>query len=364
MKLRYKNLATPPDSTVTTGALSGITKIDSFLHQIRLSSDRWGYQELQDYFPGQLCQLEPNDNRHKGQRGKFDRAALFHLPKTRKQIKIIYNPPHSFYPYSMFFITQPTVEELLELDLCFSLGSTGHLKFSSIEYTTDYYCKSSTDVGNLFYVLRRNYYCPYAKRTKTIGREFDGYSHSQNYSATRKSNVLYFINFSKEGARNRKLIKFYERGADNFKKDNKWGHQFCDRVRFEVTARKTLLNHLGIKTIPHLLANPHFSNLIFPHNGRSLFQFRMFRERSYRRYSPPSIHQNYYNSASDETFESFLEESFYAKQQGFDLSNSIAPYDGLNSLIRDTKQSIKEFEEDWMSEAADRVVEAFGHYNI
>ena len=170
-------IAPPSHSFITNQALRGICEIKPFFHQIRLTSDRLGYKELQNLFPGKIKQPSYSTKISKKQTGDiYCNFAYFHLPKTRKRIKIHYNAMENYFPFSLFIIKSPTVEELIELDLCFGLGSHSHLKFSSIEYTTDFFCKDLAAVGNLFYVLRRNYYCPYAKRTKMRGGEFEGYS--------------------------------------------------------------------------------------------------------------------------------------------------------------------------------------------
>jgi hypothetical protein len=345
----------PSDKFVTTQALSGITKIKPFFHRMILSS-RLNYHSLEDCFPGAIRQPNNSTEIAKSHTGGFYKnAGWLWLPLTEKKLTIYYNPTKGFFPASRISITDPSIENLIELETTTSkdyLRSV--LQFASIEYTIDFYCNSPTDVGNLYYVLRRHYYCPHAKRTVLLGGEFSGYSPEQDYSLQRDTNSVFLINFSqKPSSRPSKKIKFYERGDDSKKMSHEkfWQHDVCDRVRFEVTFTTKLLREQNISCVYNFLVNPKFFKLIFPSDRirpQLLFQFKRFQNRNYRKYVPPSCNEVYYHSdAEKHSFECFIEETLYAKNQDLDLSNCLENYAGLDGLVTRTKKAVIGFETSW-----------------
>jgi hypothetical protein len=353
------SISSPSDSFVTNQAIRGIHTITPFFHQVRLKSDVLGYQELQEHYPGLIKQPNNSTNLSHSRTGQlYDKVGWLRLPKTRKRVTINYNPSNSYLPKLLISTASPTVAELFELDLFFSLGSHSLVEFSSIEYTIDFYCRDSTSVGNLFYVLRRNYYCPYSKSTAMRGGEFEGYSHKQNYSLDRKENAVFFVNFASTPTRVRKRIKIYERGCDSTKRSQGkgWNHNDCDRVRFEATIKRPILAKHSIKHVRDLFLTPNFTKMLFPSvtNGRNLFQFRQFKERNYRAYQPPAFYQDYFHRDADSTnFECFIQEILYAKRQKLDLSNSIMNYDPLDTLVNRVKKPVQKFEKHWIKKSAD-----------
>lgn len=226
------------------------------------------------------------------------------------------------------------------------------LKLSSVEYTVDFHCKDSTAVGNLFYVFRRNYFCPHAKTTSLKGGYFNGYSHKQDYSIDRNTNAVFFIDFSaKHTITPSKRIKFYERGPDKDKLPHEqyWSHDKCDRVRYEATITTNLLRKQKIKFIKDFLTNPNFLELLFPSgNTHGLFQFKQFIDKQYQKYSPPTCDQDYYHKIGESlSFECFTEEVVHAKKEGVDMSNSLENYPKLDDLVIQTAKNVKKFENEW-----------------
>jgi hypothetical protein len=352
--------AYPSDRFVTSQALSGITKITPFFHRIILSS-QLNYGELANIFLGKIMQL--NNSAHIAEKytGKTYRSAgQLWLPLTNKKLQIFYNRTDPNYPASRLSIVNPSIENLIELDqtaerLVNRVSDKPLIQFASIEYTIDFHCDSSNSVGNLYYILRRNFYCPYAKRTVLQGGNFFGYSHDQDYSLHRKTNSVFHINCSDEGNRSNKIIKFYERGPDSSKisQDEFWHHVSCDRVRYEATIMTNILRDNNITTIISFLRNPKFSELIFPSNrSESLFQFAHFKVRDARKYSPPSCDQDYFHRDGNEVFfECFIDEVLYAKKQKLDTSNYIHNYDRLDELVARAKESVIDYETGWKKKA-------------
>ena len=359
MKKTTHQKVLPSDSYVTNQALKGITKIVPFFHRIKLSSKELDYNDLNEIFPGKIHQ--PNNSKViAAQRtgGMYKNFAWLWI-QTKKgsknhQIGINYNPIKPYYPECQLNISDPTVEILAYLNQKTSkLFRPSSLKVASVEYTIDFYCRNSTDVGNLFYVFRRNYFSPHAKKTYLKGGYFNGYSHKQDYSTDRDSNAVFFIDFSnKHTITPSKRVKFYERGDDQDKLlfEQYWSHDKCDRVRYEATITTHLLRKINIKYIKDFLINPNFRQLIFPSDSTmSLFQFKQFSKKQYRKYVPPNCDQDYYHKDKDIIhFECFIDEANYAKSHDLDLSNSLEKYSKLDELIIQTEQRVKQFEIKWI----------------
>jgi len=261
----------PSDRLVNHQALKGITKIVPFFHRIKLSSNL-SYEWLNELFQESIKQPNNSGDIASLHTGKMYRnVAWLWLPSigelAKQRITINYNPTVFCYPKSQLSITNPTAETLAYLDKKFSHFEGSKIKVSSAEYTVDFYCKDPTSVSNLFYVFRRNYYCPHAKSTSLKGGPFYGYSHEQDYSVDRQTNAVFFIDFSRKHVTTpSKRVKFYERGSDKDRlhTDQFWPHNKCDRVRYEATITTKLLRKFSISFIKDFLTDPKFSELLFP----------------------------------------------------------------------------------------------------
>lgn len=348
----------PSDRYVTNQALKGITKITPFFHRMKLSSNLF-YEDINNIFPGAIKQPGNSRDIASAQTGKmYGNVAWLWLPSkggaARQRISINYNPTKPYYPKSQFNITNPTVETLAFLNAKTAKRSgRPTLKIASVEYTIDFHCKDSTDVGNLFYVFRRNYYCPHAKKTHLKGGYFNGYSHKQNYTLDRDTNAVFFLDFSsKHTIMPSKRIKFYERGADKDKLPHEqfWSHDNCDRVRYEATVTRLLLRKHKIEYVKDFLTNPNFFELIFPSGKpQGLFQFKQFIDRQYQKYTPPTCDQDYYHKdGGTMSFECFSEEVVHAKAQGLDLSNSLEDFPKLDNLVDQVRDNVRKFENKWI----------------
>lgn len=358
------NRTFPLDKCVTRQALYGINHINPFFHRMILSSKLINYQRLNDFFPGGIKQPGNSKEiakRHTG--GVYNNAAWLWLPLTKKRLLIYYNPSEAFRPASRISITTPSVENLIELESRTSTRFQGSdFKFTSIEYTIDFHCKTSTDVGNLFYVFRRNYFCPHAKKTYLLGGKFTGYSHEQDYSIDRETNAVFSLDFSaKNKGMPRKRIKFYERGADTDKLSHEqfWSHNKCDRVRYEATISTRLLRQQKLKHIKNFLTNPKFFEVLFPSvNAQCLFQFKQFIKRQYRNYSPPTCDQDYFHKDGETvSFECLTEELIHAKENGLDLSNSLENYPKLDFLVNQVRENVRDYQDKWIKTGKQRIKE-------
>ena len=343
----------PPDKHVSCQALQGIKEIKPFFHKVVFWS-RLRYSDFDLMFQSRLKQ--PNNSKNIANAltdEMYNNVAWVRLPKTKKHLTIFHCPSKPYYPASRIKITSPSIEDLIELELITSSGSSKSEVFlSSIEYTIDFMCYTPTDVGNLFYMLRRNFYCPHAKETFMTGGTYMGYSHSQDYSSDREQNVVFSVNFSKNRKKGNKRLKIYERGPDNAKeRSNKyWKHYNCDRVRFEVVFYQKILKDYNIQEICHFLTRPKFYELIFPSDkGQHLFQFKSFKKRDYRHHIPPNRDQDYFRHGMDPLeMECFLEEVFYAKFKDMDISNNLQPYDRFDKLVYLTQKAVRKFEKNWI----------------
>ena len=359
--------AIPSDRKVINQALRGINRINPFFHRIRLSSSLT-YEKFEDIFPGSIKQPHNSRDIASGQTGKMYRnmAWLWLSEKgstKKRRISIFYNPTEPFFPKSQLNITNPTIEILADLDKRTTRFIDKPLiTLASVEYTVDFHCKTPTDVGNLFYVFRRNYSCPHAKKTYLAGGKFTGYSHEQDYSLDRVTNAVFFIDFSnKHRGMPSKRIKFYERGpdADKLPHNKFWPHDKCDRVRYEATITTRLLQKQNILNIKDFLKNPHFYELLFPSgNVQGLFQFKQFIDKQYRKYVPPTCDEEYFHKDGESmSFECISEELLHAKTAGLDLSNSVENFPKLDHLVNQVKDNIRIFQDIWVKRGTEAIEE-------
>ncbi|MHB8790148.1 MAG: hypothetical protein ACYDBT_09735 [Desulfobulbaceae bacterium] len=331
-------------------ALDGIVKIKAFLHRIKFSSSL-NYRHLKKIFPSLFQPPESKKIAQQRMSGMYQNIGWARLSSGR-QIEVFYNTLNPGLPDSLLSLSSPTVQDLLELDKLLRQYTENniihsyyqkYLQISSIEYTLDFICKSSTDVGNLFFALRRNCYFPYATTTNLSGGNFTGYSHEQDYSLDRDENSLFIVNFGKNI---NKMAKIYERGKDNDKgtRDTYWKHEKCDRVRYEYTFKRNYLRKYEINSVLDLLNNTKFYEFYM---NNSYFQTKRFTEKSYRQYTPPKYYQDYTAGINNYKFDCLTEEIIYAKKRKLDVSKCIENHPQFKEISKMVEEAILKFEKRW-----------------
>ncbi len=345
--------------SITRQALNGIRYTKAFIHRIRLSSTLT-YSELNKIYPGKIHQ--PNNSKSLAQKqigGLYNNLGWFHL-STGKRVQIFYNKTKPELPNMLLSFNTPSIKELTELHQKIFLFkesypateqyNTKWLIISSIEYTIDFFCRNNTDVGNLFFCLRRDCYFPYSKKTKTTGGYFGGWSHEQDYSKDRHTNSIFYANYGANSlSRLNRCVKIYERGADKDKSKSSqdWLHENCDRVRYELTIKRNILRKHGITNIPDLFPDNRFYDIFFSKKNIFFIQFKSFTERNYKYYCPPTWEQDYYDKENPETFECLQEQIFIAKKNGLDVSRSLDNLTIYRPLQIKIKEAIIKFQKKW-----------------
>ena len=270
---------------IFNSALGGIVDIRAFIHRVTFSSEALGYLDLKTMFD----KIAVKKADYVGRKFKYKKTAIIHF-SDGVEMNVLYSPHKVYMPYSIMSLSHPTAnlmkvinKKVSELNSIIK-ESTGfdaqgkEIKLSSVEFTIDFYCRNSTVVGDLYYLLRRYSFVPYCKGVRMLGGEFTGFVESGDYSEAREMNSVTQYRYSeKEFGIFNKVVKIYERGqdCDNRGKDEWWAHNKCDRVRYEVTARREFLKKIDITTLTldEILNNMQFSELFFPKDKESTGAF-------------------------------------------------------------------------------------------
>ena len=214
------------------------------------------------------------------------------------------------------------------------------LKLSSAEYCIDIFCKNPDAVSDLFYLMNRYLYFPYAKEINRAGGDFDGWDEPKG------ENSVYKVQYAAPQRR----FTIYERGPDNKKQKNRWDHAFVDRVRLEANLIRptSALKKRGPKDITHLIENPRSARIYFPEKPeRSLFKFANFKNMR-SKINLPTDDMDFTAVDKYGSQETFMSELFKLKRDGVkNLSAYIEETPALYPLKKRIIAALKDFDENW-----------------
>jgi len=343
-----------PIKKIELKALEGIEKIRPFFHRINISFYDISFNDLKNEYKDKIAVYNYNVNDvQKVTNKRYRSKGMFELD-TGNKVNIIFNNNDKYLPSVIASITHPTHDDLYELEdkLCNKIRSSRHV-VSSVECTVDFMCKNDEQsrVGDLFYIFCRNYYAANAKRTQFFGGKYYGYASERDYKKEREGgNAVYAVHFSEKNRSESKRVKFYERGPDEAMRKNRkyWRYSACDRVRFEVTVKRTFLKNILITTINDVLRRPILYPVLFD-ECRPLFQFKRFIDKNYREYRPP-VPDGRYNQNQLEACkcECFMEQVFWAKEKGLNIAQCLEDYDRFGKLVEMTKEAIALYEKEFI----------------
>ena len=226
-------------------AFDNIEKKELFLHRHRFSGN-YIYADL---------------TRRLEKKFKIDRSSttLKRMPNYRTvgwikhmgfDLTIFLEPIQINMPKCIIEVSGPTHGYLLCLNELLS-----DLKTSFVEYTMDLYCPDLNSVQNLFDVLIRYCYVPYAGEPYIFSGHKSPYQRPSGLNRT-----CYFLN-----------LKIYERGPDDKRFEKGWKRKHLDRVRVKFEASRSYLKGRGIEKLEDLIIDCKFSE-IMPKN----YHFKVF----------------------------------------------------------------------------------------
>ena len=195
-------------------ALSGITEIKPLIHQSKFFIQKCSYGEVEERL-GKIKILSRNKSREYLKREPGYGQVGF-IRRGLGVLTVFFNPKEAYWPWFRFHTSQSSQAALMALHD--DMPGYPDLQVSSLEYTIDFFCHSRESVNNLFYLLRRYMFFPYAKSTRMEGGEFSGWNES------RIENAVYHIYMGKNHA------KIYERGND----DNGFEAEKGGRMRMSI----------------------------------------------------------------------------------------------------------------------------------
>ena len=194
------------------------------------------------------------------------------------------------------------------------------LHIKSIEITYDFF-GANKDLRSIFKVLMKYLYFPHCKSV----------NHPE--PVANQNAICYYFTSNKHAG---KYCKIYERGSDAnakwFNKKKYWLHDDCDRVRIEVTLRKTLLNYNKTRLIEDLVRRNSLNKLIFGKIPK--LQFKRFKApvNNPSKYINCECFQDEYLEQTNEDKELFLE----AKERFLDTNGRFPATSGR--LIKTKKK--------------------------
>jgi hypothetical protein len=225
--------------------LEHIIRSEARLHQINLSSKEYGYKNLIEL--GKFVDASDIG----WQNPNYDRKYIRQFQNF--SLNAFVNPKNRFFPSLVMSIyprgdISPKKHKhfLTWLNSCLP-----GLNISKVEYAVDLFCGSSDNVKSVFEIIKKYLYIPRQRKVNIIDD-----SRRRPYPGR-----VYHIGES---------YKVYERGKDSQKQQgNYWLVEQLDRVRFECTARPTLLKKHGIYILEDLVDDAKF---IFVNWGKWLFR--------------------------------------------------------------------------------------------
>ena len=217
-------------------ALDNIEEIKLFLHRHRFS-ENYIYADL-------TRRLEKKFKIYRSS------TALKRMPNYRAvgclkhmgfDLTIFLEPIEKNIPKCIIEVSELTHGYLVCLNLLLP-----YLKISFVEYTIDLYCPDLDSVQNLFDVLTRYCYVPYAGEPLIFSGFRSPYQVSSGLNRT-----CYLGN-----------LKIYERGPDEKRFEKGWKQKHLDRVRVEFKASRNYLLRKGIDKLKDLIINSKFSEIM------------------------------------------------------------------------------------------------------
>ena len=309
-------------------ALDGITEIVPLIHRSKFFIKRCSYGEVKERL-GKIRVLSPKETLFYLQREPgYRQVGYIQRGWGLGRMTVFFNPREAYFPRFRFHTSQSSQAALMALHD--DMGGYPDLKVSSLEYTIDFFCESCEAVSNLFYLLRRYMFFPYAKSTFMNGGDFGG------WNEPRDENAVYHINMGDIHA------KIYERGGNDngFPKRKGWPHKNVDRVRLEFTFERNFLARNHISDISDLIKDTKFYQLCSPR-----IQFKNFKASS----PFPKDWENYTAADKDGNIECLMEENFKAKREG-NFKNPLQYLEDtkmLYSLKKEIRYEIRNFDNNW-----------------
>jgi hypothetical protein len=312
-------------------AIWGIDRVVAKIHKVTLSSD-YTYDDFKRNIgglkdAGDDSWTMPN----------YDKKYIRKIKNAYLHICMI--PTKRYMPYSYLHIvpnediSAQGYKELLN-DLYDKLPNQ---TVSRIEYAMDFFCHTPSDVQCLFGALKKCTYIPWGRRSFSKGGD-------PILGGTDRINFIHYLGSN---------YKIYERGRDESarkyssmlqstrnKNNRKWVLSDTDRVRFEYSAPRVVLDKkFHINSIADFTRNPKFSDAF---NGK--YNFVEFRNRRL-----PVFYDGYYRRDQNGYSGAIMTEMLDRKRKEEIINitqyvHDFKPLQGIKDLI-DT--AIVEFNERW-----------------
>ncbi len=147
-------------------ALSGIKEIVPLIHRSIFFIQKSSYGEIEERLGkiGEDMSLNVKEMYLKREPGY--RQVGF-IQRGLGVLTVFFNPKEACWPWFRFHTSQSSQAALMAL--FDDLPDYPGLQVSSLEYAIDFFCQSHESVNNLFYLLRRYMFFPYAKSTRMRG---------------------------------------------------------------------------------------------------------------------------------------------------------------------------------------------------
>ena len=307
-------------------ALDGITEIRPLIHRSKFFIKKCSYREVVERL-GKIGVLSPGKSLFYLQREPGYRQVGF-IRRGLGVLTVFFNPKEAWWPRFRFHTSQSSQAALMALHD--DMPGYPDLHVSSLEYAIDFFCHTRESVNNLFYLLRRYMFFPYAKSTRMEGGEFLGWNES------RIENAVHHIEMGANHA------KIYERGDDDSGFDDRkgWPHENVDRIRLEFTFGRNFLASNQITDISYLVEDAKFFKLCSPR-----IQFKNFTSSS----PFPKDWEDYNAADENGNIECLMEEKFKAKREG-DFKNPLQYLEDTKMLIslgKEIRYELLNFDNNW-----------------
>jgi hypothetical protein len=315
--------------------IGNIQRIKPFIHKVKFSSQQYDYGDYQN----QIGRLQIASPEYNHQIPNYRKAAFRQMKHGR--IVVYFDPLIPGMPLTYIMPSSAEFKLLYEL-----YKKMPDLSLSYIEYTIDLFCKNHFEVADLFYVLRKNIYFPWANNTITRGGRLTG------IDLNRTTNALFQVNAQSRT----RYLKIYERGNDENKKFTpkrnigRWNHKDCDRVRIEYVYKKNKLNKKGPYSLKNLFEDVNFLQIIgLDKKTEGRKSINEIRFKKFKEHRDLPQYWDDYKAETNNKSNCFIETYIHSRKNGIaNVNQYIEDHDHFNALKREIDNKIIKYNKKWI----------------